>query len=166
MVGLVEVDSKQLLGAARRLRALGGNLDTEIREGGERIGPEGKRLVSANASTTIEKRLISNGARLVASANGVRLETSGGRVRNGLNTADHGGPVEFGVKRGKKSTYERRSKRGGSHTVTRVTTNGLKPFKKSGHVFTPAVKAIVPKLSKAWTEEISDAVEDALNGGG
>lgn len=166
MAGLVEVDSKQFRAAAQRLRRLGVDLGPEIRQGSQSVQPEWKRLVSAGASTTIEKRIIANGARMSVTDSGVRLESTGGRVRNGLNAADHGGAVEFGVKRGKKSTYKRRSKRGRTHTVTRVTTNGLKSFRKSGHVFTPAVKAIVPKLAKAWIDEISDAAEDALNGKG
>ncbi len=163
---MLEIKTTQLTAAAARITALGGSLEGELRDGTRKVEPAWKRLVASNASTRIEKRIIAQGARAIPTSNGVRLESTGGRARNGLNAADHGGAVEFGVKRGKKSTYRRRSKRGGTHTVTRVTTNGLKAFRATGHVFTPSLKTFIPLLKKAWVDEVVEAAEEALTGRG
>ncbi len=166
MAGLIEIKSKQFAAVGQALQAIGGSIEKQIDDATRKMEPEWKRLVSSKATSLAEKRLIGATAKIETTGPGVRLVTSVGRLRNGLNTADHGGAVEFGVKRGKKSTYRRKGRKGGSHSVTRVTTNQLRSFQKTGYVFTPSVKAFVPRLKKAWTEAVTKAAEDALNGKG
>lgn len=159
----VTIKSAQLTGAGRALMSIGKDLIDELGYASRRAEPQFQALVLSKASTPYERRLIAQRVRLAVKQNGLRLQAEGGRLRNGLNTADHGGAVEFGTNRGKTKTYRRGGKQRAA--VTRHTARQMRQFNKSGYVFTPAVKAFVPEIKKAWVDATADAIEAAINRG-
>lgn len=156
----ITIKSAQLIGAGRALAGIGEDLIDEIGLASRRAEPKFRALVLSKASTPYERRLIAEQVRMAVRRGGLRLEAQGGRLRNGLNTADHGGAVEFGANRGKRTTYRRGGKRRAA--VTRHTARQMRQFNKSGFVFTPSVKAFVPELKKVLVDAAADAIEDAI----
>lgn len=162
-MGTVEVDVSQLRAAAARLQSIGPRLTEKTAEVSRKLEPQWKQLLSSKASTTPERRMIAATGRATVIEGGLRLEAGkGARLSGGLRDA---GPIEYGANRGKKKTYKRRSKRGGSHPVTRRTAAQFRPFNKTGYVFAPAVKVFVPKLREGWFEGLKVVVSDSIEGG-
>ena len=165
-MAFLDVDASQLKAAGARLQSIESALKKQIDQSTKTIGPQWKQLLASKASTRLERRVIAATGNVVPIENGVRLEAgkAGGSLSGGLSIKRAAGPVEYGANRGKRKTYKRRSKRGGSHSVTRHTTRQFRDFKGDGHVYGPAVKAIVPKLAKAWTEAFRVTVTDSIEG--
>jgi hypothetical protein len=158
-MAFLDVDASQFSGAGKRLQGIEAVLSKQIEESTKTIEPEWKRLLARSASTKLEKRTIGSTGTATVIENGIRLEAG----KSG-SLAFLSGPAEYGATREKKSTYKRRSRKGGSHAVTRHTTRQFRTYKKTGYVFAPAVKAIVPKLAKAWTEALGVSINDTIEG--
>ena len=111
-----------------------------------------------------------------------RTFTAGSRVKAGLplylvagasNRALSGGgiisdlarPQEFGSgRRNNLTRYNRRSRTGGTHTVTRHTSRQLPPAKRSGWVVYPAVSQTIPRVIREWVVALTDRIYDAAGG--
>lgn len=165
-MALVEADASELLAAGKGLQNIATPLSAQIVESSKTIQPEWKRLLTSNASTRLEQRVIAATGNATVIENGIRLEAAktGGTLRGGLSITKDFGAVEYGGRRSGKTTYTRRGRKRGSHKVTRNTTNQLRAHNADGYVFGPAVKAIIPKLGKAWTEALSVTITDTVEG--
>ena len=164
---MLDVDASQLKAAGARLQGISAALAKQIEASSKTAGAQWRQLLNSNASTRLERRVIAATGKAVSITGGIRLEAgkSGGSLLGGLSVQKAAGPVEYGANRGKRKTYKRRSKRGGSHNVTRHTARQFRNFKGDGYVYGPAVKAIVPKLAKAWTEALRVTITDSIEGG-
>lgn len=160
----VTVKAESLTRAAAALSRVGEDLKDEFGLAARRTEGQWRALVFSKASTQYERRLIAQGVRMAVRGGGVRLESSGGRLSRGMNTADHGGAVEYGTRREKVTTYRRGGKR--KAVVRRHTARQMRQFNKTGYVFTPAVKAYVPVLKRAWVDAAAEALEAAITGKG
>lgn len=167
-MALLEVKTASLDAAAVALQNIGSALERQIAQSAKTIEPQWRQLLAAKGATRLERRVIGSTGRAVPLKNGLRLEAgqSGGSLSGGLSIKKAAGPVEYGADRAKRKTYKRRSRNGGSHSVTRRTAAQFRGHNKTGYVFGPAVKAIVPKLAKAWTEALGVTVSDAIEGKG
>lgn len=163
-MGVVDVNTRDLRAAASRLQAIQQPLTAKAWDVTKRLEPQWKQLLASNASTRLERRVFSTG-RAVATDAGVRLEAGAtGVLSGGLSVSAARGPVEHGSNRGKRKTYTRRSRGGGTHSVTRRTAAQFRGVNKAGYVVGPAVKAFIPKLGKAWMDGLEDVLSDAVGG--
>jgi len=124
-------------------------------------------LLQMNATTTMDMRMLVKGAR-VAAGNPPRLIAAASKrkaLSGGMTPDLHGKTAEFGVKdREAVSTYTRKSRRGGSHTVKRRTRRGLPAYDPNGRVVYPAVADAMPRFISLWTQTIIRTVYDKFEG--
>lgn len=123
------------------------------------------QTIQNNARTPLERKVIAQTATLATSDQNVRLQAAGkGRALSGGLAPKFDYPaVEFGASRGKRTTY--RGRRGGTtFSVTRRTTQQLKPRNARGYVFYPTVTEIVPRLASLWAQTIVRGIGNLFDG--
>lgn len=163
---MISARAPQLRVAAAALVTIRSSLAEHIAASNKNVEPEWKNLIASHASTQLEQRVLASTASSVQIENGIRLEAAktAGSLSGGLSITRAAGPTEYGANRAKRKTYRRRSRKGRVHTVTRRTAVQFRDFNKTGHVFGPALRAIVPKIEEAWAEAFEVTVADAVNG--
>lgn len=73
--------------------------------------------------------------------------------------------AEFGVDRGKKSTYQRKNRKGGgTHTVTRRVNVGKPRRVEKGRVIYPAFAEAGPRIVSLWVQTVVRTVHEAAEG--
>lgn len=107
---------------------------------GERIFHN--RLVTPSAAYTSD-----SGVKLIAGSNGAK-----GFPRE----------MEFGAKRNEFTEYQRRSRKGGTHTVRRRTKAQFWNYKPSGHVVYPTAKNLIPRIGALWVQTVVRTVHEAI----
>lgn len=124
-------------------------------------------LLAMNATTTMDMRMLVKGAR-VAAGNPPRLIAAASKrkaLSGGMTPDRYGKTAEFGVKdREATSTYERKSRSGGTHQVTRRTRRGLPAYEPAGRVVWPAVADAMPRMISLWTQTIIRTVYEKFEG--
>ena len=121
--------------------------------------------VRSRASTKLEKRVISDTATVVVSNQNIRIQSAakGRRLEGGLNPKGHYRAVEFGSGH-QKRTYTRKGRKSGTHTVTRNTTAQFKDRTKTGYVFYPAAREMIPRLASLWVQTTVKVYADIFDG--
>lgn len=157
--------SRELQAAVLGLKAARRDVRNTInRATREVMNPVWRGLVEERAFTRLDARVLGTGVR-VAAGNPPFLVAAGSRraLPGGLVPADDWHAVEFGADRSTLTTYERRSRNGGTHKVRRHTTRQLPARAPAGNVVWPAVREFVPRLTSLWVQiivrEFSEAVE-------
>lgn len=84
----------------------------------------------------------------------------GGRLRP---ASDYPG-WEFGANRNKVTTYKRKSKRGGTHKVTRHTARQMPARNRKGRAIYPAFTAAAPRLGSLWVQTVVRCIQEAAEG--
>jgi hypothetical protein len=122
-----------------------------------------KAGIASRASTPLEQRVLVPGAR-VAAGNPPRFVAynSRRRLRGGLIPDEEGYAVEFGAA-DDTATYQRRSKKGGSHEVTRHTARQLPRRRKYGPVMQTA-NEMGHRAASLWVQLIVKVYYDASEG--
>lgn len=166
MVRLDVLKSRELLATIYALRAIDSTLQKMVRVHTKKMAePEWKKALAERADTRLEHRVIVDTSVVSVSNQNVRIQSAGkGRpLSGGLNPKVNYPPVEFGA-HAKGKTYERRSKKGGTHRVTRVINTQFKPFNGRGYVFWPAAREMVPRLASLWVQTTVKTIGNALEG--
>lgn len=129
------------------------------------VEPEWKKALAERADTRIEHRMLVDTAVISVSNQNVRIKSAGkGRpLSGGLAPKIDYPAAEFGVKHARKSYY-RTSRKGGSHKVTRVTGTAFKARRKTGYVFYPAAREMIPRLASLWVQTTVHTIANALEG--
>jgi hypothetical protein len=106
--------------------------------------------INSEASTTLERRVISSTATIAVSDVNIRIQSAakGRRLKGGLNPKEDYAPVEFGA-HPKMTTYTRKG-----HKVTRNTHAQFKPQNRKGYVFYPAARKMIPRLASLWVQTV------------
>lgn len=73
---------------------------------------------------------------------------------------------EFGGDRNKVTTYDRKSRKGGTHQVTRHTARQLPARVRAGRVAYPAFAESAPRMVSLWVQLIVKTYSDAAEGKG
>lgn len=156
-----------LRAAVLALKAASRDLRTDInRATRETMNPVWKSLVEQRATSARDRAILGKGARIKAgNPPAGQAATSRRALRGGLSPVDNWQAIEFGADRERVTTYDRRSKNGGSHTVTRHTARQLPPRIRSGRVVYPAVADIGPRLASLWVSIIVRKYHDAAEKG-
>lgn len=131
------------------------------------FNPVWRQLVNDRARTSLDRRVLNTGVRVVA-GNPPALVAAGSRRRlpGGLVPAEQWQGVEFGANRDKVTTYRRRSPSGGTHTVRRHTARQLPARQRTGRVVFPAVADIAPRIASLWVQLIVRKFSEAVEKGG
>lgn len=161
-------DSKELQAATLALKSAGRGLRSEInRATTATMGPVWKALVQAHATRPMDARVLAPGARIKA-GNPPAAVAAGSRRGLGktrrLVPATDWQAFEFGADRNATSTYQRRSKNGGTHQVTRRTRRGLPRRIRTGRVVYPAFADWAPRATSLWLQIIVKKYADAAEG--
>jgi CRISPR/Cas system endoribonuclease Cas6 (RAMP superfamily) len=159
--------SRELRAVIFALRGIDKTLQKQVRVHTKEIaGPEWRKALAERADTRLEHRVIHDTAVVGVTNQNVRVQSAmkGRPLSGGLNPKVHFYAVEFGAKL-KKTTYYRKSRKGGTHKVTR-TVGGfpLKPRRKGGYVFYPAAKEMIPRIGSIWAQTTVHTLALALEG--
>ena len=116
--------------------------------------------IERQASTRLERRVISDSATVAVSDQNIRIQSAakGRMLSGGLVPKKDYAPVEFGAGH-KKVTYTRQG-----HRVTRNTTAQFKSHNRSGYVFYPAAKEMIPRLASLWVQTVVKTFADIFEG--
>jgi hypothetical protein len=116
--------------------------------------------IDRRASTRLERRVIGATATVAVSDQNIRIQSAakGRKLSGGLLPKADYGPVEFGAAH-RKVTYTRKG-----HRVTRNTTAQFKPRNRSGYVFYPAAKEMIPRLASLWVQTVVKTFADIFEG--
>jgi hypothetical protein len=150
------------------MKLMGKTLRSEVNKATREQGNEIFRgLINTRAGTKLDQAVLAKGAR-VAAGNPPRLIAASSKraVRGGTLVPDRTGrSFEFGTKDQEAfKTYERKSRNGGTHTVTRRTRRQLPSFQQSGRVIFPAVADAMPRLVSLWVQLVARKTLDAFEG--
>lgn len=158
--------SPELQATIYALRAIDKTLQAQVRKYTKmHAQPEWKKALAERADTRLEHRVIVDTAVVSVSNQNVRIQSAnkGRPLRGGLNPKTDYPAIEFGS--GKKvSTFERRSKNGGTHPVTRRGGAALKGRSRTGYVFWPAAREMVPRIASLWVQTTVKTIGNALEG--
>lgn len=151
------------------IKTLDRDLKKELRGRVRTVGlVEWRGALAREASTTLERRVLVDTARINVSDQNVRIRSAAGKRRvtsGGLSPVEYGRAVEFGANRQKVTTY--RSSRGSTRfPVTRHTARQMRPRKRSGYVFFPAAAEMTPRLLALWVQTTVRTIAEALEAGG
>lgn len=165
-------DSRPLRAAVLAVKAANRDLRRDINAATrETMNPEWRRAVADNLNGRdhFTTRLLDNGVRIAAgnppAAKAAQSKRGIGKSRR-LTPAQHYALAEFGASNTERtSTYSRRSRNGGSHTVTRRTRRGLPARNPRGRVIYPAFAEIAPRMVSLWVQLIVRKYHEALEEG-
>lgn len=166
MVRLDVFKSPELLATIYAVRSLDKTIQAQVRKFTKAVAePEWKQALAQRADTRLEHAVIVATSVVSVSNQNVRIQAAGkGRpLSGGLNPKTDYAGVEFGS-HAKGKTYQRNSKNGGRHSVTRVMGTQFKAFRKGGHVFWPAATEMVPRMAALWVQTTVRTIANALEG--
>lgn len=159
--------SRELLATIYAIRSLDKNLRKQNRQQTKRVAqPEWTKALAERADTRLEHRVIVGTAVVSVSDQNVRIQAAkkGRALSGGLTPQMGAGAVEFGA-HAKGKTYSRRSRKGGTHRVTRVINTQFKPHSGNrGYVFWPAAREMVPRMARLWVSTTVRTIAEALEG--
>ena len=159
--------SRELLATIYAIRSVDRTLQKQIRQQTKQVaGPEWTKSLAERADTRLEHRVIVGTSVVTVSNQNVRIQAAGkGRaLKGGLQPKRDYNAVEFGANT-ERVTYQRRSRNGGAHRVTRVINTQLKPHAgKRGYVFWPAAREMVPRMGRLWVQTTVRTIATALEG--
>jgi hypothetical protein len=116
--------------------------------------------ISKEATTSLERRVISATATVSVSNQNIRIQSAakGRKLSGGLQPKVDYAPVEFGSGI-HKTTYSRKG-----HRVTRTTGTQFKRPKRRGYVFYPAASKMIPRLASLWVQTVVKTYADIFDG--
>jgi hypothetical protein len=160
-------ESREFRATIYALRAIDKTIAKMVRRETKRIAaPEWKEALSRRADSQIERVVLVDTAVISVSNQNVRAQSAGkGRPRSGGLAPKVDFPaVEFGVNQNKTINYRRKSRGGGTHTVSRRLGPTLKPRNPRGYVFYPAAREMIPRLAALWIQTTVRTIAEALEG--
>ena len=113
-----------------------------------------------NAMTRQGHRMLADSASTTVTPSNIRLQSGSTTLRGGLSDPK---PIEFGGSP-KTATFDRRSRKGKMHKVTRNVRAGLPAPRRQGYVFYPSVKSMLPIIASMWAQTIVHTIGNALEG--
>ncbi|MCE4024664.1 hypothetical protein LXM50_01615 [Microbacterium sp. Au-Mic1] len=147
------------------IRGLDKTIQKQIRVHSKALAtPEFKKELAERSNTRLESAVIVNTAVVSVSNQNMRLQSAakGRALSGGLNPKTDYAAVEFGREQ-KPVTYQRKSKKGGSHSVTRSMPQ-IKPRRSKGYVFFPAVRNYIPRAASLYVQTTVKTIAKALEG--
>lgn len=152
-----------LRGVVLALKAVDKPVRSEIsKETRGTMNPVWRDAVASRARTRMDAATFGKGTRIAAGNPARAVAASSRRALSGGFTPDRDGrALEFGVDRGKESTYTRKSKHG-THQVTRHTRRGLPARNRKGRVVFPAFAEVAPRMVSMYVQIVVRNIHKAL----
>ncbi len=160
-------DSTELQAATLAFKRAGRDLRKRLNTESRRVmNPVWRDEIDSRLANNLDRAVFRTGARIKAGNPPAFIAASSKRtLSGGLTPAHDWAPVEFGTaNRSKRTTYKRRSPKGGTHTVTRRTTRQLYRRVPSGRVAYKAARELAPRLASLWVHIIVKIYSEAANG--
>lgn len=172
MPGVIDVEGSRVLQAAiLSLRTAPTDVRKQVRQVSKaKLEPEFTKQMAERAAESNQPRLSSavlvRGARIQVSDQNVRMRTAASTraLKGGLMPNALGRGVEFGSHDARKTTYNRRSRKGRMHSVTRNTTAQWPRRRQRGWAFYPTVNNLVPRFAALWAQTAIRTVHEAFEG--
>lgn len=160
-------DADELQAAVLALKLADRDLRREINRATVAVGNRiWKPLVAAHATRAMDARVLVPGARVKAGNPPTAVAAASrrpiGRTRR-LVPADSWHAFEFGAS-DREVTYDRRSRKGTVHRVTRHTRRQLPPRIRAGRVVFPAFAETAPRIVSLWVQLIVKKYAEAAEG--
>ena len=129
----------------------------------EKIVPEWRQELAANAANHLDERVLLGGARVDVSATTLKFKAaqSKKKMSGGASPFDIGHAVEFGAV-WHRAEISATSNRGKNYTYTRTLNKQFKPRRQQGHVAFPAIGRLVPRFAALWVGITIKTMYDAL----
>jgi hypothetical protein len=130
------------------------------------LNPIWQGEVRQNVRTRMDAKVVAAGVRVKAGNPPVLQAAQSVRAIDGrLRPADDWQGWEFGSSsRSATTTYTRKSKKGGTHKVTRHTMAQMPPMRRQGRVAYPAMAETVPRIAALWVQTVVRVVHEAAEG--
>lgn len=125
---------------------------------------EWTKALAERAETRLEHALLVNTARVQVSDQNIKLKSGSltKKLSGGLPVSEGAPIAEFGTNTQAKKTYQRKSKKGGFHSVTRRTRRAFKPINNKGYVVYPAAGEMIPRIASLWVQTTIRTFYEAL----
>jgi hypothetical protein len=131
------------------------------------LSPVWQQEVASRTRTSLDRRVLAQGARILAGNPPVLVAAnSKRRLTGGLIPAEAWQAVEFGANRNAVTTYSSTSRKGTTYQVTRHTRRQLPPINRKGRVVYQAAKAIGPRAASLWVQLVVRKFAEAMEAGG
>lgn len=129
------------------------------------LGGEWVPALRQRATTPMQQAVLAKGARARVGTDGFRMmaATSRRRLSGGLIPADQWAGSEFGA-RNRRATFQTRSRKGKTYTVTKTINRQFLDRSKDGRVAFDAASALGTRLVRLWVRVVVDAYRDAFEG--
>lgn len=162
-------DHRELTAVVLAMKAADKTLRGEINRATVQMGSQvWPQLVAANATTHLDTKVLAVGARVKGGNPPVAMAANS---RRAVGSAKRLVPAtaypawEFGVgNRNAYSRYQRKSKKGGTHTVERRTMRGLPSRTPKGRVVWPAFADLAPRMVSLWVQIVVKKYAEAAEG--
>ena len=165
---MIAVEAADLKRMNARLRRLPRELKNDIRRyQRQEATPIWREEMDAKVNATrMGATIFKSGTRVKAGAVITLVAGAGTKKMSGGGTPKELSRVfEFGTQRsGKYTKYHRKSKNGGTHTVTRRASQGIPPFKKTGYTVYPASNVAAKRLTKLAAQTMVRRIYESIEG--
>lgn len=159
-------ESDELRAVVIALRAVDQTLSKNIRKYTQsELAPAWSEAVRGRSHTGLEVRVLGATARTAVSSNGITLRAAsvGRKLSRGFDPKLMYAGVEFGANRSEKTTYQARSSKGKTYTVTRRTKAQLPARRRSGPVYGAAAE-MIPRAAALWVQTTVRTIAEASEG--
>ncbi|WP_336630771.1 MULTISPECIES: hypothetical protein [unclassified Microbacterium] len=128
--------------------------------------PEFQKAMAARATTGLERRALVDTSIVTVSDRNVRMQSAskGRPLSGGFNPKADYPAAEWGVDRSRRTTSNRRSRKGAVHKVTEPMPSNLKGRSRTGHVFGPSARTMIPRIGRLWVQTTVRTIATALEG--
>lgn len=160
--------SRELRATALAMKLVGRDVRSQINKNTRTtMNPVWRELVAAKARTSTDQRVIAKGARIAAGNPPVAVAASSSKpLPGGLVPATGWQAVEFGANRSKVLTYQSRSPKGTTYSVTRHTARQMPAIARKGRVAYSAAGVLGHRLAALWVQTVVRAIHEAAEAGG
>ena len=159
-------NSRELQGVIVSMKAMPRELAVQLRRATQAVAqPEWQKALDREASTDLERRVLSSTGRTQVSNQNVTLRSAGvGKtLSGGAKPAEVIGGAEWGANREKTKTYQATSSKGRTFQVkNRHTQRQFITRRKGGYVAYPAAARIIPRLASLWVQTTVRTFYEAL----
>jgi hypothetical protein len=159
-------ESDELRAVVIALRAVDQTIAKRVRKyTASALAPEWTEAVRGNSRTRLEVLALGNTARASVSSGGITLKAAnvGRRLTRGFDPKTMYAGVEFGGDKNKKVTYQARSKKGTTYSVTRRTQTMLPARRRRGPAYTAAAE-MIPRAAALWVQITVRSIAEAAEG--